>query len=335
VLLTRGSRAIVVLLAVAWLALVWRNSMTSLVYDDPAAKAIAYGVLKSVVVLLMADLAWHLCRAWIDRTLTSTPDEAALLPAKAAKQARIRTLLPIIRNVLAVTVVVIVALIVLAQLGVEIGPLIAGAGVFGVALGFGAQTLVKDVISGIFYMVDDAFRVGEYIQAKTYKGTVEGFSLRSVRLRHHRGPVFTVPFGELGAVENMSRDWAVVKFIISVGFDTDVAKVKSLTKAVGKELRKDPEFAPLVIEDLKMKGVEKFGDYGIDLSFGMVLRPSGLQSMVRRRAYSMIRQAFLENQISFATPSVNVGGDDKAGAAVAATALNAAKAAQVSAAEKV
>ena len=82
----------------------------------------------------------------------------------------------------------------LAALGVEIGPLIAGAGVLGVAIGFGAQTFVNDVIAGMFYLLDDAFRVGEYIQSGNYKGTVEGFSIRSVRLRHHRGPVFTVPF---------------------------------------------------------------------------------------------------------------------------------------------
>ena len=111
-------------------------------------------------------------------------------------------------------IAVLAGLMALSALGVEIGPLIAGAGVVGVAVGFGAQTLVKDVISGIFYLLDDAFRVGEYIQSGSYKGTVESFSLRSVKLRHHRGPVYTVPFGELGAVQNMSRDWVIDKFQI-------------------------------------------------------------------------------------------------------------------------
>ena len=128
------------------------------------------------------------------------------------RQARLRTLLPIFQNMLFATIVVITLLMVLSSLGVEIGPLIAGAGVVGVAIGFGAQTLVKDVIGGIFYLLDDAFRVGEYIQSGTYKGTVESFSLRSVKLRHHRGYLFTVPFGELGAVQNMSRDWVIDKF---------------------------------------------------------------------------------------------------------------------------
>jgi small-conductance mechanosensitive channel len=325
VLIVRGSRAVVVIIAVAWLATVWRLDPNSLVHSNPAVTAVSYGLLKSVVVLLLADLVWHLAKSWIDRSLASSVSVEDA--TEAARQGRLRTLLPIFRNVLAVIVAVVAGLVVLAELGVEIGPLIAGAGVFGVALGFGSQTLVKDIISGVFYMLDDAFRVGEYIQAKSYKGTVEGFSLRSVRLRHHRGPVYTVPFGELGAVENMSRDWGVVKFRISVSYDTDVEKARKLTKKIGVALAENPEFAPLFMEPLKMKGVEEFGDYGMVLSFGMTLRPSGLQSMIRRRANLMIREAFMENGIEFAQPTMQVGGDEKQAAAVTSVRIQEAKAA--------
>nr|QCL10164.1 mechanosensitive ion channel family protein [Rhizobium rhizogenes] len=330
VLVVRGSRSAVVVLAVAWLALVWRVNPNSLTHLDPAIEAIAYGLLKSVVVLLVADLAWHLARSWIDRALATVPEGAVLPPAEAARRARLHTLLPIFRNVLAVMVAVMAGLIVLAQLGVEIGPLLAGAGIFGVALGFGSQTLVKDVISGIFYMLDDAFRVGEYIQAKSYMGTVEGFSLRSVRLRHHRGPVFTVPFGELGAVENMSRDWVIDKFRISVGYDTDIDKARKIAKSIGAELLTDSELGPLFIQPLKMKGVEEFGDYGIVLSFAMTTVP-GRQTFIRRKAYAMIRDAFQQNGIEFAQPSVQVGGDERS-AVAAATAVRAAAEAKTQAA---
>ncbi|WP_165505522.1 mechanosensitive ion channel family protein [Rhizobium leguminosarum] len=319
VLLVRGSRAVVVAVAVAWVAIVWRVDPNSLVHSDPAVASVAYGLLKSVVVLLLADLAWHLSKSWIDRRL-SVQAEAGNDPSEAARRGRLRTLLPIFRNVLAVMVAVIAGLIVLAELGVEIGPLIAGAGIFGVALGFGSQTLVKDVISGVFYMLDDAFRVGEYIQAKSYKGTVEGFSLRSVRLRHHRGPVFTVPFGELGAVENMSRDWVIDKFRVNVSYDTDIEKARKLAKKIGAELQADPELGPMFIQPLKMKGVEEFGDYGIVLSFAMTTVP-GMQTYIRRKAYAKIREAFQANGIEFATPSVQVGGDDRDGAAAAAAAI--------------
>ncbi|MBB3390555.1 small-conductance mechanosensitive channel [Rhizobium sp. BK275] len=319
ILLVRGSRAIIIALAVGWLALVWRLSPDSLANQNTTLAAVLHGLLKGIIVLLIADLLWQLAKGWIDRSITTSADATGLAPAEVAKRARFRTLLPIFRNALAVMVAVMAGLIVLAQLGVEIGPLIAGAGIFGVAIGFGSQTLVKDVISGVFYMLDDAFRVGEYIQAKNYKGTVEGFSLRSVRLRHHRGPVFTVPFGELGAVENMSRDWVIDKFRISVAYNTDINKARKITKTIGAELKEDAEVGPLFIEPLKMKGVEEFGDYGIVLSFAMTTVP-GMQTYIRRKAYAMIREAFQNNGIEFAQPMVQVGGDDKNGAAAAATA---------------
>lgn len=332
ILLVRGSRAIVITLAAGWLALVWRFSPSSLANQNATLAALLNGLLKGVIVLLIADLLWQLAKGWIDRTMKTSGDATGLVPAEAAKRARFRTLLPIFRNALAVMVAVLAVLIVLAQLGVEIGPLIAGAGIFGVAIGFGSQTLVKDIISGVFYMFDDAFRVGEYIQAKNYKGTVEGFSLRSVRLRHHRGPVFTVPFGELGAVENMSRDWVIDKFRISVAYNTDINKARKITKAIGAELKEDAEVGPLFIEQLKMKGVEEFGDYGIVLSFAMTTVP-GMQTYIRRKAYAMIREAFQNNGIEFAQPMVQVGGDEKSGAAAAATTLRAAQQAKAAGAE--
>ncbi|MBX4929357.1 small-conductance mechanosensitive channel [Rhizobium binae] len=321
IVIARGARAAVIALAVGWLALVWEFNPDALGQRDPTIVALFYGGLKSVLILVVADLLWQVARGWIDRTLRISTSTTSLAPADAARRARFRTLLPIFRHALAVAVAIMAGLIVLAQLGVQIGPLIAGAGIFGVAIGFGSQTLVKDIINGVFYMLDDAFRVGEYIQAKDYKGTVESFSLRSVRLRHHRGPVYTVPFSELGAVENMSRDWVIDKFRITVGFDTDIDKARKLTKKVGAELIEDPELGKQFLEPLKMKGVEQFGDYGIVLSFAMTTVP-GMQTYIRRKAYAKIREVFLANGIAFAQPTIQVGGDDKgSGAAAAAQAL--------------
>jgi small-conductance mechanosensitive channel len=193
----------------------------------------------------------------------------------------------------------------LSTLGVQIAPLIASAGVVGVAIGFGAQTIVKDVMSGMFYLLDDAFRVGEYIISGQYRGTVESFSLRSVRLRHHRGPVFTIPFGELGAVQNMSRDYVIDKFSFTVTYDTDVEKARKLLKQVGKDLAADPDLAPLILEPLKMQSVGDFGDYGLVLKVKMKCRPNG-QYMVRKKAYPLIKQRFDENGIEFAFPTVRI-----------------------------
>ena len=260
VLTVRGARTLVIAVAVAWLAYVWRINAATLGESESARRLVA-GLLNGIIILVIADLLWHLSKAFIAHRLELAALEGGT-PEEMARRGRLRTLLPIFRNVLAVFIAVVAVLTVLSGMGVAIAPIIAGAGIFGVAIGFGSQTLVKDVISGVFYMLDDAFRVGEYIQSGSYKGTVEGFSLRSVRLRHQRGPVFTVPFGDLGAVQNMSRDWVIEKMTITVTYDSDVEKARKLIKKIGQDLAQDPEFAASTLQPLKMQGVDSFGDFG-------------------------------------------------------------------------
>jgi small-conductance mechanosensitive channel len=158
--------------------------------------------------------------------------------------------------------------------------------------------------------------VGEYIQSGAYKGTVESFSLRSVKLRHHRGPLYTVPFGTLGAVQNMSRDWVIDKLQVGVTYDSDLDKAKKLIKQIGKDLQADPEFAKNILEPLKMQGVEQFGDFAIQIRMKIKTKP-GEQFTIRRRALALIKKAFDANGIKFAFPTVQVagGGADPATAA--------------------
>ena len=233
-----------------------------------------------------------------------------------------RTFLPIFQNMLFAVIVVMAVLMALSSLGTEIAPLIAGAGVVGVAIGFGAQTLVKDIISGVFYLLDDAFRVGEYLVSGNYKGTVESFSLRSVKLRHHRGYLSTVPFGELGAVQNMSRDWVIDKFSVTVDYGTDIEKARKLIKKLGRKLAENPEFAPHIIEPLKMQGVQDFGACGIELRMKMMTKP-GEQFPVRRNAYVRLKQLFEENGILIPFPTVHVkSSGDPVDAAAAQAAID-------------
>ena len=125
---------------------------------------------------------------------------------------------------------------VISALGVNITPLLAGAGIIGLAIGFGAQTLVKDIISGMFFLIDDAFRKGEYIDIGDVKGTVEKISVRSMQLRHHNGPLNTVPFGEINFITNFSRDWVVMKLPLRLTYDTDAEKVRKMIKKLGQEM---------------------------------------------------------------------------------------------------
>jgi small-conductance mechanosensitive channel len=318
VIIERGIRAALIVGAIVFLADVLDVRLTEMTMQDSPALRLVRGLLSAGIILLIVDLAWNIVKVLIDRKIGDNQVPLEIGSEQDRRRSRIRTLLPILRNLLMILFAAVAVMMALSSLGIEIGPLIAGAGVVGVAIGFGAQTVVKDVISGMFYLLDDAFRVGEYIQSGSYKGTVEAFSLRSVKLRHHRGPIFIVPFSELGAVQNMSRDWSVVKFFLSVSSESDTAQVKSITKAVGKALREDPEFSPLIIENLKMKGVEEINDYGIKLSFGMTLKPTSLQSAIRRRAYAMLREAFNKNGIKIAVPTVQVSGGTDEGLAAAA-----------------
>jgi len=173
------------------------------------------------------------------------------------------------------------------------------------------------VIAGMFYLMDDVFRVGEYIQAGNYKGTVESFSIRSVRLRHHRGPVYTVPFSLLGAVQNQSRDWVIDKIAIGITYDSDLALAKKLIKQIGLDLAKDPEYAPLILEPLKMQGVDNLGDFAVQIRAKMMTLP-GEQFVIRRQAYAMIKKAFDENGIKFAFPTVQVASESEPATAAVA-----------------
>ncbi|HEX6014791.1 MAG TPA: mechanosensitive ion channel family protein [Geminicoccaceae bacterium] len=317
VLLQRGLRALWIIGAALLLGWIWKVDVTSMTGDATLSRLLR-GVLHAVVILLVIDLLWHALRSWIDRRLAEAQGgDHAGTPEVTHRRARIRTLLPIARNVLLVVLAVMGVLMALSALGVEVGPLIAGAGVVGVAIGFGSQTLVKDVISGVFFLLDDAFRVGEYIESGSIRGTVEGFSLRSIKLRHHRGYLHTVPFGSLDMVTNYSRDWVIDKVTIGVTYDTDLDQVKRLVKQVGKELLADPELAPNILDTLKMQGVEEYGDFAIKIRLKLTTKP-GEQFVIRRRAYALIKQAFDANGIKFAFPTVQVAGGEPAPAAAQA-----------------
>jgi len=312
----RGIRAVLIVGAALFLGWIWQVDLGAMTSRDTAVTRLVRGVLNGIVILLVADLLWQVVKTQIDRKLLHLTVEAAPGTEEALSQARVRTLLPMFRMAAFIILFAVAVLMVLSSLGVEIGPLIAGAGIFGVAIGFGSQTLVRDVISGIFYLLDDAFRVGEYIQSGSYKGTVEKLGFRSVKLRHHRGPIFTIPYGQLGAVENMSRDWVIDKMTLNVTYDTDLDKAKKVIKQVGKDLAADPEVAPNLIEPLKMQGVEQFGEFAVQIRMKMMARP-GEQFVIRRKAYGLLKKAFDENGIKFAFPTVQVAGRDDAEPAAA------------------
>jgi moderate conductance mechanosensitive channel len=202
-------------------------------------------------------------------------------------------------------VVGVTALIVLSTLGVDIGPLLAGFGVIGLAISFGSQALVRDIMSGIFFMADDAFRVGEYVDTGRLKGTVEKITMRSVQLRHQSGLVHTVPFGQLQAITNASRDWATLKFNIRLERGIDLEQARKIIKRVGQDMLEDAELAPEIILPLKLQGVADITDSAIVCRLKITAKPARA-SWVQREALKRVYAALEGGGIAFASGAVMV-----------------------------
>ena len=184
-------------------------------------------------------------------------------------------------------------------------PLLAGAGVVGIAIGFGAQTLVRDIVSGVFFLLDDAFRLGEYIEVGEIRGTVENISIRSLRLRHHRGALHTVPFGEIQHLTNHSRDWVIMKLQFRVPYDTDLQKVKKIFKKIGAEMAADPVMGPNLLDPPKSQGVLEMDDSAMIIRAKFMAKP-GEQFVIRRELYQRVQKEFEAAGIEFARRQVSV-----------------------------
>jgi len=272
----------------------------------PLGRLLTGHVLDIVLTLLLGFIFWQFVKARIDKKLKEEmPDDDEEMEEGGAGGSRIATLLLLLRKFILAVLVIMVTLIVLSSMGIDIGPLIAGAGVVGLAIGFGAQTLVKDIIAGIFFLMDDAFRVGDYVSAGGAKGMVEHISLRSVKLRHPRGPVYTIPFGSLGSVQNMSRDYIITKLDFRVKYDTDVDKVRKIIKKINKKLAKDPEISKVLLGKVKSQGIRELDDSAMIMRVKFKTLP-GEQFVIRRHVFQMMQQAFKDAGIEFAHRNVTV-----------------------------
>jgi small-conductance mechanosensitive channel len=295
----RCMQALVVIAAAFALIEIWQIDMASMASSGTTMTRLGQGMFEALVILLGADLLWLVLRAVIDLRLTG-----AVLPIddldneELRRRARIRTLLPVLRNFLFIFVLIIASLSALAAMGLQIGPLLAGAGVVGIAVGFGAQTLVRDVLSGVFFLLDDAFRVGELIESGGISGTVEAFSLRSVKLRHYKGPLHTVPFGDLKAITNFSRDWVNEVLEVTVVYEADLERVETAIERVSSEVMQDLSLASGVITAPRSIGVTAMGVDGIHVGIIVRTRP-GQQFKVRAALFSRLKSAFDADRIRF------------------------------------
>ncbi len=261
-------------------------------------------VPKLLVLTLLAMAALKLYRLVLKRLqarllLERGEDQDAALFSEQKK--RVTTLIGIAQKVGVVTIWTLLGLLVLVQLGIDVGPLIAGAGVIGLAIGFGAQELVRDVISGFFMLLENHIRTGDVATINGTSGSVENIGLRTVSLRDLSGVVHVFQNGKIDTVANMTKDWSAIVFEIGVAYKEDTDEVSEVVKQVAQELRSDSAYADKIIEPLELFGVDSLGDSAVVLKARYKTRP-GEQWNVGREYNRRIKKAFDAQNIEIPFP---------------------------------
>lgn len=316
------------------LADIWDISAETFI-SSGAIGLLLQGFFTVSFTLVLGYLTWEVVSLLIYRKLAEemtlsgwNPEEDDLGDGGGTGGTRLTTILPLLLKCARAAILILFGLLTLSELGVNITPLLAGASILGLAVGFGSQKLVTDVVSGVFFLLDDAFRVGEYLDIGGTMGTVEKISIRSLRLRHHRGLLHTIPYSEVPKITNYSRDWVIMKLKFTVPHGTDTEKVRKLFKQIGQDLLEHPELGKDFIQPFKSQGVFAFDDVGIVIRGKFMAKPGG-QFMIRKEVHNRVKAAFEENGIDFARREVRVAipglgasdeisGEDKAHIAAAA-----------------
>lgn len=280
----------------------WReDTITFLRHDAP----------KIVFILLVSIALVRLLRG-ITRRITAF--EAHRLPGMRGQQ--VRTLASVITSVGTAVILFVAALMVLSQLGLNLGPLLASAGIAGLAIGFGAQTLVHDVINGFFILLENQFDIGDNVRFAGVKGVVEGISLRRAVLRDEDGTLHMVPNSQITIVSNLTRDWAQLAMRVVVAYSENSDRVVQLLRQVGESVRHDPRFAEDIVADVQVPGIDRVGNGEAEYLVLVRTRP-GKQWAVSRELRRQIKDWFEKNNIQPGAPGrlyvVDQGADQKTG----------------------
>jgi small-conductance mechanosensitive channel len=218
---------------------------------------------------------------------------------------RTETLAKLIRKTIKAVVLTMAALMILQTLGINIGPLLAGAGIIGLAVGFGAQSLVKDVIGGFFILLENHMNVGDVVQVAGKSGLVESINLRVTRLRDYYGEVHVIPNGEIAVLTNMTKGFSRAVLDIGVAYKEDVDKVMLIMKDVAEEMMNDPEWSDRILSDIDMAGLDSFGDSSVNIKARIDTKPLQ-QWSVAREYRRRLKNVFDEKGVEIPFPHVTL-----------------------------
>tara|TARA_R110001606_G_scaffold97299_3_gene215091 strand:- start:293 stop:2752 length:2460 start_codon:yes stop_codon:yes gene_type:complete len=294
---------------------VWGSSFFGLGQQAVASARIGQALVSLGATVLLAWLVWIFADTAIQRALTSS----ARSRGRRVNQARAQTITPMIRNVIFVTILIIAVIAGLANLGVNVTPLLAGAGVIGLAIGFGAQTLVQDLITGIFILIEDSLAVDDFVQINNHMGTVEGLTLRTVRLRDLDGIVHIITFSRIQSIHNMSRQFGIALMRIRIPFDMKIDDAITLMQETAQELRRDPMMRHYIWSPLEMQGVQGFEDGCPILRMRFRTAPE-MQWDVSRAFNLLLKQRMEAQEIDLGVPRLSVSMEARAEDLMEATA---------------
>lgn len=234
--------------------------------EGPAVRELISAAVHIVILVLIALALVDLTTALAQRYLEQR-ERTGKSTAKA------RTLVPLAQKTIKFVVAVVVGIMVLDRLGVQIGPLLAGVGVLGLAVGFGAQTLVKDIITGVFILLEDTVAVGDVINIDGTGGVVEAINIRTIRLRDLSGNLHTIPYSGVSKITNMTKKFGRYVIDAGVGYNEDVDQVMEVLRGIGDEMQQDPEFGPQILEPIEILGVDRFEDSAVIVRARLTTKP--------------------------------------------------------------
>ena len=305
----RFLRVVICLAAVLVVLQFWGIGTMQWLASEAGTKALAHS-LTIVLIAGSALVIWEVLSHVIERALEDRAGENG-----GPRSARLLTLLPLLRNVVRVVLVVMVSLIILSEINIDIGPLLAGAGVVGLAVGFGSQALVKDIITGAFILLEDSLAVGDWVEVGSHSGSVEAMTIRTVTLRDLYGTVHIVPFGEVTSVLNYNRDFGHTLIDVGVAYRENVEEVISVLEEIGSEMAADEEYGPSLLEPLEVIGVNNLADSAVEIRVRIKTRPMK-QWSIKRELLKRIKKTFDERGIEIPFPHRTIYfGLDKSGEA--------------------
>ena len=295
----RIARIAIFIAAIAIVLRVWGLDLA--VFSEGPIGAVLGVAWRIVLIIVLSLAAIEISQLAIRRLFARVADRSK----NFRRAAQVRTLAPVLTGVSTTTLVIAATMMTLSEVGVEIGPLLAGAGIVGLAIGFGAQTIVKDFLTGIFLIIEDAASVGDVVMIADFGGVVEEMSIRTIKLRDFDGTVHIFPYSEAQVIHNRTKGFSFAVFDLSIDYSSDIATALDVMKRIGEEMRQEDAFKGAIMDDIEIVGVDALADSAVMLKARLKTAP-GKQWTVKRAYLQRVKVAFDEAGVEIPFPHLKI-----------------------------